>query len=388
MQDDQADDNANECIIFDSISIVVGENPYESLVFSEIKYELDGGKETASLPKSYQEGAKLTVPTTVEKAGFEFLGWYASADFSGDPVTEISATSTGKVTLYAKWKKLYNAINYEFNGGSTTDACPDRHTTGTATALPTNVTKTNATFLGWYDNPEFTGSPITEVPATHDSDITVYARYSAVILGLDFDGEAYNEKDGNANVSASIVGNAANNQVEWIAPSDANGQNGYLSIYNDGANGTMNQWVYISNMSLAGYYTATYEFDIWADEVGGAIAAPMFFIRTYTSNQTLLYILECSSKGELTLNGKSIGKLTTQRTHVKLELSIASDGTAEVSGQFGDNEAVTTSLGSTTYTDLSGITTAQFYFSTTKVDVDGTSVAPKAYIDNIKISAN
>ena len=388
MQDDQPDDNANECIIFDSISIVVGENPYESLVFSEIKYELDGGKETASLPKSYQEGAKLTVPATVEKAGFEFLGWYASADFSGDPVTEISETSSGKVTLYAKWKKLYNAISYEFNGGSTTDAYPDRHTTGTATTLPTNVTKANATFLGWYDNPGFTGSPITEIPATHDSDITVYARYSAVIIGLDFDGTAYNEKDGTANVSATVVGDADNYQIEWITPSDENGQNGYISIYNDGANGDQNQWVSVSNMSLAGYYTATYEFDIWADEVNGAIAAPTFFIRTYTSSQTLLYILNCSSNGALTVNGKSIGTLTTQRAHVKLELSIAPDGKATVSGQFGDNEAVTTSLGATTYTDLSGITIAQFYFSTTNVDVDGTTVAPKAYVDNIKISAN
>ena len=35
----------------------------------------------------------------------------------------------------------------------------------------------DATFLGWYDNPEFTGEPITEIPANTKEDKNVYAKW-------------------------------------------------------------------------------------------------------------------------------------------------------------------------------------------------------------------
>ncbi|MGB4129596.1 MAG: InlB B-repeat-containing protein, partial [Acholeplasmatales bacterium] len=35
----------------------------------------------------------------------------------------------------------------------------------------------DATFLGWYDNPEFTGEPITEIPANNKEDKNVYAKW-------------------------------------------------------------------------------------------------------------------------------------------------------------------------------------------------------------------
>ena len=52
------------------------------------------------------------------------------------------------------------------------------HKTGTATVLPVN-SKEGYVFDGWYDNPEFDGSPITEVPAEHIGDIVLYAKWIA-----------------------------------------------------------------------------------------------------------------------------------------------------------------------------------------------------------------
>ena len=37
-----------------------------------------------------------------------------------------------------------------------------------------------------------------EIPAAYDSDITLYARYSTLILNADFNGSSYNEKEGPA----------------------------------------------------------------------------------------------------------------------------------------------------------------------------------------------
>lgn len=386
MQNDQNDDTANESIFFDRISIVVGVDPYADVKFLSIEYDLGGGSATTNLPVSYQEGVKATIPTDVVRNGYAFAGWYTNPDFTGEAVTEIPETSTGDVKLYAKWTKLYNAITYVLNGGTTTENCPDRHTTGTATNIPQNVTKSGATFLGWYDNPNFSGDPVTEIPAEYDGDVTLYARFSAIILNADFDGSFYNEKEGAANINASMVG-TGNNQAEWIAPSDDNANDGYLSVYNDGQNGSMNQFVSITNMSLAGYYTVTFEFDIWADLVNGTVAAPRFCLRTYTAGGSPFIVFDCFANGNIQVAGKSLGTLTTERSHVKIELTIAPDGTATAVGQLGDGEAVTSTF-SCPNKGVSELTNAQFYFGEkTVVDVDGEKVAPKVYLDNIKVSA-
>ena len=52
---------------------------------------------------SYTYGSAVTLPTDVERTGYRFDGWYASADFSGDPVTEITAADYGNKEFWAKW---------------------------------------------------------------------------------------------------------------------------------------------------------------------------------------------------------------------------------------------------------------------------------------------
>ena len=65
------------------------------------------GKDEAYIPAWKHAYANPTDPTaewvlnTPYKEGATFDGWYAAADFSGEKVTKIDATTTG--TLYAKW---------------------------------------------------------------------------------------------------------------------------------------------------------------------------------------------------------------------------------------------------------------------------------------------
>ena len=74
-------------------------------VLSDITYNLNEGTNSPSNPAKYTEGEamKLAEPT---RDGYVFDGWYTNAEFTGDPVTEISATQTGAVTLYAKWTEV------------------------------------------------------------------------------------------------------------------------------------------------------------------------------------------------------------------------------------------------------------------------------------------
>lgn len=60
---------------------------------------------------SYTYGVGATLPTQADmtKTDYRFDGWYESADFSGSPVTTISATDIGNKTYYAKWTEMRTA---------------------------------------------------------------------------------------------------------------------------------------------------------------------------------------------------------------------------------------------------------------------------------------
>lgn len=72
--------------------------------FSKIEYELNEGTIDNNAPTLYEEG-KVTTLLSPSKEGFEFLGWYLNSNFSGESISEISASQTGDVKLYAKWKE-------------------------------------------------------------------------------------------------------------------------------------------------------------------------------------------------------------------------------------------------------------------------------------------
>ena len=52
---------------------------------------------------SYTCGVGATLPTDITRSGYRFDGWYASANFSGEPVTEITAADYGNKAFWAKW---------------------------------------------------------------------------------------------------------------------------------------------------------------------------------------------------------------------------------------------------------------------------------------------
>ena len=49
---------------------------------------------------------------------------------------------------------------------------------GETVTLPTNVTKEGYVFEGWYDNREYTGSPITQVTGNNKGDKIFYAKWT------------------------------------------------------------------------------------------------------------------------------------------------------------------------------------------------------------------
>ncbi|MDR0830228.1 MAG: InlB B-repeat-containing protein [Prevotellaceae bacterium] len=67
-----------------------------------VKFVANGGV-TAPDDQTVDKGAKATEPQAMDNPNHEdFNGWYATADFSGNPY-DFNATVTANLTLYAKW---------------------------------------------------------------------------------------------------------------------------------------------------------------------------------------------------------------------------------------------------------------------------------------------
>ena len=82
-------------------------NVTENLKLSKVTFHTYDG-DTTTYATQYVVGYGLDFPTP-ERTGYRFDGWYAKADFSGNPLTRISDKETGDVDVYAKWLKYLDA---------------------------------------------------------------------------------------------------------------------------------------------------------------------------------------------------------------------------------------------------------------------------------------
>ncbi len=137
---------------------------------------------------SYQFGVGASLPE-LERAGYEFGGWYANADCSGDPVEAIGPNETGERKFWAKWTPITYTVVYNMGSDHKGDVPPgdidlsayESYTTGTGLTLPAaNIMAWEGhDFGGWYDNATFEGSPIAEIDADGYGDLTLYARWAS-----------------------------------------------------------------------------------------------------------------------------------------------------------------------------------------------------------------
>ena len=117
--------------------------------------------------------------------GYTFLGWYDNASFAGTPITDFPAMDAAAKTFYAKWSSADTyTVAYTLNDGTPAGHTATNPNTVTSyTVLDSNVTLAPATrtgydFEGWYDNPSFTGTPITGFPTSDAENKHYYAKWS------------------------------------------------------------------------------------------------------------------------------------------------------------------------------------------------------------------
>ena len=137
---------------------------------------------------SYTYGIGATLPTVNDMtyAGHTFKGWYDNEGLTGSPVTAISDTETGNKEYWAKWEANAYTVTLNANGGTINSGNVTSYTYGVGATLPTagDMTYTGHTFKGWYEDSNFSGSPVMEISTTATGAKTYYAKWLSTDAGI------------------------------------------------------------------------------------------------------------------------------------------------------------------------------------------------------------
>lgn len=163
--------------------------------WSEIKqavnYELNGGTNHPSNISDYVTLSKDFTLKSPTRAGYTFLGWYTTPEFSKKTkVTVIKKGPAKYITLYAKWAPKSYTITYDFAGGKKDAAATDYPSSYTVESEDITLSvpvKKGYTFMGWYEN-KGNGGRIEDIPSgSRTGKLELKAKWSIVPHTITFD---------------------------------------------------------------------------------------------------------------------------------------------------------------------------------------------------------
>lgn len=146
---------------------------------------------------SYTVGNNLHLPgaSVMVWEGHTFAGWYESSDFSGSPITEITADRYGDIALFARWIGDGCFFSYYLNGGAFEgeqkvmfEFSEGGFQSGQEVELPdaSSLSREGYSFGGWYGDAGFTGSALQEVQLVQGV-VPLYAKWDPVQYRIDYD---------------------------------------------------------------------------------------------------------------------------------------------------------------------------------------------------------
>lgn len=133
-----------------------------------------------SLESFYAEkGSTITLPE-VTRRGYTLNYWYTIVNQSVQFIqnnTFIVPSSINEVELQINWNLINYSINYNLNGGVNHISNPVQYSVVTDTIILNVPEKEGYSFLGWFDNENFTGLTISQIPFGSINDVNLYAKW-------------------------------------------------------------------------------------------------------------------------------------------------------------------------------------------------------------------
>lgn len=133
-----------------------------------INYAVEENVFSSSPTRSYTIEDEVTNLAAPIKNGYNFDGWYNEPELI-NRITKINKGTTGDITLYPKFSIKNYTITYHID-----EFTENENKTSYNIENPVklnNPTKEGYIFMGWYNNPEFTGDKITSINAYKNVDL-------------------------------------------------------------------------------------------------------------------------------------------------------------------------------------------------------------------------
>ncbi len=193
-------------------------------------------------------------------AGYVFRGWYTTAEYTGEPLTQITAANTTAITLHAKWlAEVSVTANLNYAGA---DEATVYDGIGAGETLAIDAPKRDGyRFLGWFT--QATEGEEWVSGSAVNATITIYAHWgeAPAYAGTYYGGNIYSITSGASNLSTKLTIDADGVISDWgtgsgytVTALDA--ETGVATI----TKGTNTRYIWIdtaSNVIVSGYSLAS-----------------------------------------------------------------------------------------------------------------------------------
>ena len=157
-------------------------------------YYLDAEDEFDYVSVTYDQHYSIPVPT---KNGYAFKGYFTSENGQGTQITDEYGNSINiytydyDLTVYPYFTIENYTITFNSNDGS--EIAPITYTIDDTIDLTDSTykpTKTGYFFLGWYENEDFSGSPVSKIENSYRN-ISLYAKWEGSTYFITYENEDY-----------------------------------------------------------------------------------------------------------------------------------------------------------------------------------------------------
>jgi uncharacterized repeat protein (TIGR02543 family) len=147
---------------------------------------LNDGTNHPSNPATYTIENPTFSLEAPNRTGYDFSGWYATEEYTGDAITQILTGSHGNETFWAKWTPIVYDITYHLNDGTIDPPNPATYTIETATFEFNDPMRDYYDFVGWYANAELTGDPVGGLDKGSFGNVELWAKWTPTVYTITY----------------------------------------------------------------------------------------------------------------------------------------------------------------------------------------------------------